>query len=79
VRDVLVHQCECSRGTWRSVSANVTDRLCRDYADWWMVYAIRWTWHRDMMLYNGRLLDIRPSPTPTVPPATCELTNVRPE
>ena len=79
VRDVLTHQCECGSGSWRSVSANVTDRLCRDYADWWTVYAVRWSWHRDMMLYNGRLRDARPSVVPPLPPRRCELPDARPE
>lgn len=79
VRDVLTHQCECGSGSWRSVSANVTDRLCRDYADWWAVYSARWTWHRDMMLYNGRLRDTRPPPAPALPQRSCEIPDVRPE
>lgn len=79
VRDVLTHQCECQGGTWRSTSANVTDRLCQDDADWWTVYAVRWGWHRDMMLYNGRLRDTRPPTAPALPPRSCELPDARPE
>lgn len=73
VRDVLVHQCECERGVWRSTSMNVTDRLCQDYADWWTVYTQRWSWHRDMMMYNARLRDNRPPPAPLLPPRSCEI------
>lgn len=77
VLDVLTHQCECREGTWRSVSANVTDRLCQDNADWWTVYAVRWPWHRDMMLFNGRLRDVRPPEVPHLPPRSCELPSVQ--
>ena len=73
VRDVLVHQCECERGVWRSASMNVTDRLCQDYSDWWTVYTMRWPWHRDMMLYTARLRDNRPPPAAPLPPRSCEI------
>lgn len=77
VRDVLIHQCECQSGTWVSISAHATDRVCREYADWWMVYAARWSWHRSMMLYNGRLLEVRPPARPVIPPTTCEIPDAR--
>lgn len=79
VRDVLSHQCECREGAWRASSPNVTDRLCRDNADWWTVYSVRWSWHRDMMLYNGRLRDSRPPAPRVLPPRSCELSDVQPD
>lgn len=78
-RDIVVHRCTCANGVWRSNSPWATDLLCQGYADWWAVYSARWAWHRDMMLYNGRLLETRPPSTPVLPPRSCELPDARPE
>lgn len=79
VRSILFDQCACRGEVWVAQSPHVTNRLCQTYADWWTVYAIRWPWHRGMMLYNGRLLDTRPPSTPALPRRSCEIPDVRSE
>jgi hypothetical protein len=72
-RDIVLRRCTCANGVWQSNSSWATDQLCQDYADWWTVYAVRWAWHRGMMLYNARLRETRPPTLPPLPPRSCEL------
>jgi hypothetical protein len=77
VRDYVTARCLCASGVWRANDQSVTDRLCQNYAEWWVVYRARWDWHHQMMLFNARMLDARPGPAPVIPPVTCDLPNVQ--
>jgi hypothetical protein len=78
VRGFVVTRCACTGNVWRANGDGVTDAQCATYADWWMVYTARWTWHRDMMLYNARVTDVRPLAAPVIPPVTCDLPRSNP-
>jgi hypothetical protein len=73
VRDFVVSQCTCTDNVWRARGDGATNQQCAIYADWWVVYMARWAWHRSMMLYNARLLELRPPAAPRIPPVTCDL------
>lgn len=75
VRHFVQRHCVCEANVWRALpgDADATADLCRDRVDWWLVYTARWGWHRNMMLFNARLLDVRPGAAPAIPPRTCDL------
>lgn len=76
VRSFLEHSCSCSGDAeWTATVETASNEECMAAADWYRVYAARWSWHVAMIRYNGRVSDTDPGPVPEVP-VSCELPEV---
>ena len=69
----LQTQCTCTDSHWTSVTPEVTDNQCGAAADWWFTYTSRWSWHLNMVRYNGSLTEIDPGAAPALTPVSCTL------
>jgi hypothetical protein len=65
VRRFLEASCACSEGTW-SAGPNVEAGECENASDWYFTYAARWTWHVNMMRYNGGAIETDPGAAPEI-------------
>jgi hypothetical protein len=65
VRRFLESSCVCSEGAWLS-GPNIPTGDCENAADWYFTYSARWSWHVEMMRYNGGVIETDPGAAPAI-------------